>query len=204
MGTAAAPRTSDTSTSAWPWFPPGAGRSTARGFAACGTVPALICALAVTGFAGAAAAQEAQKLFIEGDIVRGNTAAGITGPVCVLANQFKRREKIVFRIRVRDGAGAPLDDKALKGIVVELSDGQTFAADYRARPPVSVRKTLGITEPLDYFWSAVWLIPEDYPTGTLGYKVTATDMQGNSQTWTPFKDPRSLPTVMAGDVEYTR
>jgi hypothetical protein len=165
---------------------------------------ALICALAVTGFAGSATAQETQRLFIEGDIVRGNTAAGITGPVCVLTNQFKRKEKVVFRIRVRDAAGAPLDDKALKGIVVELSDGQKFAADYRARPPVSVRKTLGITEPLDYFWSAVWLIPEDYPTGTLGYKVTATDTQGNSQTWTPFKDPRSLPTVLAGDVEYTR
>ena len=62
---------------------------------------------------------------------------------------------------VRDSAGAPLDDKALKGIVVELSDGQKFAADYRARPPVAVRKTFGLAEPLDYFWSAVWLIPED-------------------------------------------
>jgi hypothetical protein len=161
-------------------------------------------ALAVASLAGPSAAQDAQKLFIEGDIVRGNTPAGITGPVCVLANQFKRKEKIVFRIRVRDIAGAPLDDKTLKGIVVELSDGQKFAADYRARPPVSVRKTLGLSEPLDYFWSAVWLIPEDYPTGTLSYKVVATDMQGNTQSWTPFKDPRSLPTVMAGDVEYMR
>jgi hypothetical protein len=160
--------------------------------------------LVVASLAGPSAAQEAQKLFIEGDIVRGNTPAGITGPVCVLANQFKRKEKIVFRIRVRDVAGAPLDDKALKGIVVELSDGQKFAADYRARPPVSVRKTLGLSEPLDYFWSAVWLIPEDYPTGTLSYKVVATDMQGNTQSWTPFKDPRSLPAVMAGDVEYMR
>jgi hypothetical protein len=153
---------------------------------------------------GAAAAQEVQKLFIEGDIVRGNTPAGITGPVCVLTNQFKRKEKIVFRIRVRGVAGAPLDDKTLKGIVVEMSDGQKFAAEYRARPPVSVRKALGLTEPTDYFWSAIWLIPDDYPTGSLSYKVIATDMLGNSQTWTPFKDPRSLPMVMAGDVEYTR
>ena len=156
------------------------------------------------GLAGPVAAQEAQKLFIEGDIVRGNTPAGITGPVCVLTNQFKRKEKIVFRIRVRDIVGAPLDDKALKGIVVEMSDGQKFAAEYRARPPVSVRKALGLTEPTDYFWSAVWLIPEDYPTGSLSYKVVATDVQGTTQTWTPFKDPRSLPMVMAGDVEYTK
>jgi len=57
--------------------------------------------------------QEAQKLFIEGDIVRGNTPAGITGPVCVLANQFKRKENVVFRIRVRNVAGEPLDDKTI-------------------------------------------------------------------------------------------
>jgi hypothetical protein len=161
-------------------------------------------ALAVAGFGSPSAAQEASRLFIEGDIVRGNTPAGITGPVCVLTNQFKRKEKVVFRIRVRDIAGAPLDDKGLKGIVVELSDGQKFPADYRARPPLSVRKALGLTEPMDYFWSAAWLIPEDYPTGTLSYKVVATDTQGNTQSWTPFKDLRSLPMVMAGDVEYTK
>ena len=164
-------------------------------------------AVAVTLAASAAnlaAAQETQRLFIEGDIVRGNTPAGLTGPLCVLANQFKRKERVVFRIRVRDSAGEALDDKSLKGIVVELSDGQKFAADYRARPPVAIRKALGLSEPSDYFWSAAWLIPEDYPTGSLSYKVVATDMQGNTQIWTPFKDPRSLPLVMAGEVEYTK
>jgi hypothetical protein len=173
------------------------------------TSSAVALAVAATiGFANLAAAQEtqrpAQQLFIEGDIVRGNTPSGLTGPVCVLANQFKRKEKVVFRIRVRDIAGESLDDKSLKGIVVELSDGQKFAADYRARPPVAIRKALGISEPTDHFWSAVWLIPEDYPTGSLSYKVVATDMQGNTQSWTPFKDPRSLPLVMAGEVEYTK
>jgi hypothetical protein len=165
---------------------------------------AVTLALAVAGFADLSAAQEAQKLFIEGDIVRGNTPAGITGPVCVLANQFKRKENVVFRIRVRNGAGQPLDDKNLKGIMVELSDGQKFQASYRARPPANVRTAFGLSEPADYFWSAAWLIPQDYPTGSLSYRVVATDMQGNTQTWTPFKDPRSLPMVMAGDVEYAK
>jgi hypothetical protein len=160
--------------------------------------------MVAVGVGGVAAAQDKQRLFIEGDIVRGNTPMGLTGPLCVLANQFKRKEKVVFRIRVRDGAGEPLDDKSLKGIVVELSDGQTFSADFRARPPVAIRKALGLSEPLDYFWSAAWLIPEDYPTGSLSYKVVATDIEGNTQSWTPFKDPRSLPLVMAGEVEYTK
>ena len=168
------------------------------------TLSVVTVALAVAGFANLSAAQEAQKLFIEGDIVRGNTPAGITGPVCVLANQFKRKENVVFRIRVRSVAGEPLDDKSLKGIVVELSDGQKFPASYRARPPANVRTAFGLSEPLDYFWSAAWLIPQDYPTGSLSYRVVATDTQGNTQIWTPFKDPRSLPMVMPGDVEYIR
>jgi hypothetical protein len=160
--------------------------------------------LAVTGFANVSVAQEAQKLFIEGDIVRGNTPAGITGPVCVLANQFKRKENVVFRIRVRNVAGQPLDDKTIKAITVELSDGQKFQAAYRSRPPANVRAAFGLSEPTDYFWSAAWLIPADYPTGSLSYRVVATDAQGNTQSWAPFKDPRSLPMVMPGDVEYVK
>jgi hypothetical protein len=160
--------------------------------------------VAVLGFGQVSAAQEAQKMFIEGDIVRGNTPNGNTGPVCVLANQFKRRENVIFRIRVRNIAGQPLDDKNIKSIVVELSDGKRYPAQYRARPPVAVRAALGLTGPMDYFWSAAWLIPHDYPTGSLSYRVVATDMQGNTQEWTPFKDLRSLPMVMPGDVEYTK
>jgi len=165
---------------------------------------AIILSFAVLGLANVSAAQEPQKLFIEGDIVRGNTPAGITGPVCVLANQFKRKENVIFRIRVRNAAGEPLDDKNIKAIVVELSDGQKFQASYRPRPPANVRAAFGLSEPADYFWSAAWLIPQDYPTGSLSYRVAATDMQGNTQRWTPFKDPRSLPMVMSGDVEYRK
>jgi hypothetical protein len=167
-------------------------------------LPFIVLSLAIVGFPNVSAAQEPQKLFIEGDIVRGNTPAGITGPVCVLANQFKRKENVIFRIRVRNAAGEPLDDKNIKGIVVELSDGQKFQAAYRPRPPANVRAAFGLSEPADYFWSAAWLIPQDYPTGSLSYRVAATDMQGNTQSWTPFKDPRSLPMVMSGDVEYRK
>ena len=167
-------------------------------------LPLAIVGFANLGLANVAAAQEARKLFIEGDIVRGNTPSGNTGPVCVLANQFKRKENVVFRIRVLNTAGQALDDKGLKSLVVELSDGKTYAAEYRARPPVAVRTRLGLTGPIDYFWSAAWLIPQDYPTGSLSYRVVATDMQGNTQEWVPMKDLRSLPAVVPGDVEYTK
>jgi len=66
---------------------------------------------------------------------------------------------------------------------------------YGGRPPRS---------PMDYFWTAAWMIPEGYPTGTLGYKVTVTDMQGNSQLWEPLKENRGWPTVIPGTVTYVK
>jgi len=72
----------------------------------------------------AAQAQDIQKLFIEGDIVRGNTPLGATGPICVLTSQFKRGENVVFRIRVRNVQGKPLDTAGIKSIEVELADGR--------------------------------------------------------------------------------
>ena len=66
-----------------------------------------------------AQAQQAGPLFFEGDIVRG-AQQGAPGPFCVLNNQFKRLEKVVWRIRVLDQAGKSLDEKGLKGLVVEL------------------------------------------------------------------------------------
>src|SRR5438105_793865 len=45
------------------------------------TFSAVALSVAVLGFAAAAQAQEARKLFIEGDIVRGNTPLGATGPI---------------------------------------------------------------------------------------------------------------------------
>src|SRR5207237_5733944 len=99
------------------------------------TFSAIALAVAVLGFADMARAQQAQKLFLEGDIVRGNTALGATGPICVLNSQFKRKENVVFRIRVRNVAGQPLDEKSIKSIVVELTDGQKFNARYGGHPP---------------------------------------------------------------------
>src|SRR5437667_2412068 len=80
-------------------------------------------ALSVLGFANVAQAQQAGKLFFEGDIIRG-AQAGAPGPFCVLNSQFKRLEKVVFRFRILDATGKPLDDKGLKTLVVQLPDGQ--------------------------------------------------------------------------------
>jgi len=159
------------------------------------TFAAIALSVAVLGFAGPAQAQQPQKLFIDGDIVRGNTAMGATGPICVLNSQFKRGENVVFRMRVRTVNGELLDEKGIKSITVELTDGRKLNARYGGHPPRT---------PTDFFWTAAWMIPEGFPTGTLGYKVTATDMHGNSQTWEPMREYRSWVVIIPGTVEYVR
>jgi hypothetical protein len=113
----------------------------------------------------------------------------------VLSNQFKRLEKVVWRIRVLDAAGQSLDDKGLKSVVVELPDGQKLDAKFDRHPPPAQGPAL------DHFWTAVWTIPTSYPSGSLGYKVVATGSDGQSQAWEPFKSKPSQLTVVDGEIE---
>ena len=145
---------------------------------------------AIGGSAAPASAQQAGKLFFEGDLVKG-PQPNQAGPFCVLQSQFKRKEQVAWRVRVLDADGKPVDDKGLKSLVIELTNGKTVELKHKGHPP---RVT-----PTDFFWSGSWVIGEDQPTGTFNYKVIATDMQGKTQTWEPFKVATSWLTVVAGD-----
>jgi hypothetical protein len=146
-------------------------------------------AVAALGFAQGAHAQAA-KLFISSDLERGNQAGA--PPACVLNNVFLHGEKVVWRTRVLDANGKPLDDKGLKSVVIELADGKKINAAFGGHPPRA---------PTDQLWAAAWIIPADYPTGTFNYKVTATDNEGNTATWEPFKVATSQLKVEAGAIE---
>ena len=159
-----------------------------------GVVSALALSIVSLGSAPAAYAQAARKLFFEGDLVRG-VQQGAPGPFCVLASQFKRLERVIWRIRVLDQTGQSLDDKGLKSLVVELADGQKLPARYGPHPPPAQGPAT------DYFWTAAWNIPTTYPSGTFAYKVVATDPDGTAHTWEPFKRTPSQLTVVAGDIE---
>jgi hypothetical protein len=144
--------------------------------------------------ATAASAQD-KRLFFEGDMVRSNQP-GQAGPFCVLASQFKRKEAVAWRIRVLDSSGQQMGDKELKSVVVELSDGQKLTTKFGPHPPRGTAT--------DHFWSVQWIVPADYPTGSLVYKVVATDTQGRSQTCEPFKRGPTQLTVVAGDPDPAR
>jgi hypothetical protein len=145
-------------------------------------------ALAVLAPVSGAQAQQARKLFFEGDIVR-HTMPGQPGPFCVLANQFKRREAVAFRIRVLQPSGDLADDRVLRSVVVELGNGQRIPAHFgpHSEPPT------------DYFWSLHWVIPADHPTGSIGYKVVATMNDGAMVEWRPFNRATTQLMVVAGE-----
>jgi hypothetical protein len=150
-------------------------------------------ALGVLGFANGAQAQgAAAKVFFEGDMIRG-AQAGAPGPFCVLNNQFKHLEKVVFRFRIQDASGKVLDKDGLKALTVELPDGQKVNATYGQHPARG--------DASDYFWTAAWVIPANYPDGTFAYKATVTDASGASHTWEPFKVKPSQLQVVAGAIE---
>lgn len=157
-------------------------------------VAALALSIVSLEMSPAAHAQAARKLFFEGDLVRG-AQPGAPGPFCVLSNQFKRLEKVTWRLRVLDQTGQSLDDKGLKSLVVELPDGQKLAATYGPHPPAAQGPAT------DFFWTAIWIIPTSYPSGTFAYKVVATGLDGNAQTWEPFKRAPSQLTIVAGEIE---
>jgi hypothetical protein len=148
--------------------------------------------LSLTGLTSTAQAQG--RLFFEGDLVRG-AQPGAPGPFCVLSNQFKRLEKVVWRVRVLDQAGTSLDGKGLKSLWVHLPDGTKLEGRFAPHPPPHIGKAE------DHFWTSVWIVPDNYPSGSFVYKVVATDLQGGTHTWEPFKSRSSQLTVVAGAIE---
>ncbi len=128
-------------------------------------------------------------LIVAGDTVRAHIPSDF-GPLCVLSTQFARGEGITWRLRVWDpetGMHLPADSSELietqpdadalaamvEGltVTVHLSDGQTFPARFAGHGGEGDIKG-------DYFWTAFWAIPVDYPTGTLEDWVTVEWKEG--------------------------
>jgi len=158
--------------------------------------PALMAlAVAIVGISGGADAQvrttPAGKLFFEGDTVKHNIM-GQLGPFCVLQSRFTRGEAVAWRVRVLQPDGNSADDTVLRSLEVELGNGQLIPLTFgpHGMPPAAMS---------DYFWAESFVIPADFPTGSMGYKVHATMMDGSVVTWEPFTRPNSQLWVMEGE-----
>jgi len=105
---------------------------------------------------------------------------------CVQASRFAHNEQVVWRVKVFDGAtGEALDDTALTSVQVTLPD-QSFDLHYGGHPG---------SDPVDFFWTTSWTVPEGYPSGSLDYSIVATAADGRTATWEQFKVTAALLTI---------
>ena len=99
------------------------------------------------------------------------------GAVCVQKNRFAKNEEIVWRVRVLDPVtGAAMDDQAISSLVLRLPD-QELPLHYAPHPR---------DNPLDYFWTTAFDVPETYPSGLLAYTIVATANDGRTGTYNQF------------------
>ena len=50
----------------------------------------------------------------------------------------------------------------------------------------------------DYFWAESWTVPQNYPTGSLGYNVIVTMQDDSVVTWEPFTRPATQLAIIEG------
>lgn len=155
---------------------------------------ALLIALTMMGSVLASAQTEENDLplIVHADTVRGNLnllAEDMVANLCVQRSRFNLGEHIVWRIRVYDPQLATaMDNIALDSVQVLFDDGQLFEARYAGH---------GAEGAKDFFWTTSWVIPEDYPTGSLGHQVIAKAQDGRTGEFVPFNVSYSLLTIVA-------
>lgn len=110
-------------------------------------------------------------LLVTGDFVQGHENAP-EGQTCVANNRYLPGQQIVWRLKVVDPeTGQLMDDQALESVTVTLVDGQVFEAKYGGHPH---------SDPVDFYWTTSWSIPEDYPSGIVDFTVSAKASDGRT------------------------
>lgn len=146
----------------------------------------------------AAATQAPQKatfLILQGDTVRspvGLTDEEKTFLSCVQQSRFPQGSRIVWRFRALNPlTNTALDDKAVKEFTITLPDGKTAAFKYGGHGGPDK------DHPAEYFWTAGFTIPADYPTGLFNYQIKVTSVEGAVGSFDQFKVPAAQLMVVA-------
>ncbi|MFB6137104.1 MAG: hypothetical protein ABEJ42_02020 [Halobacteriaceae archaeon] len=104
------------------------------------------------------------------DIVRGNIE-GVDQQAMVgaLASRFRPGQKVVWRIAVVDGeTGEEVSPATVDDVSVVVEGETTIEAKYGVQP---LESELAEYRESDRFYSASWIIPDDYPSGAVSYSI---------------------------------
>lgn len=137
------------------------------------------------------AAPVGQFLFLDADTVLGPTnltAEERPLKTCVQWSRFAHNEDVVWRVKVFDPlTGEPMDDTMLASVTVVMPD-QELDLHYGPHPR---------DNPLGFFWTTSWVVPEGYPDGVINYTIEATANDGRTGTWEQFEVAAANLTVTA-------
>ncbi|MDH4334794.1 MAG: hypothetical protein OEW24_05980 [Chloroflexota bacterium] len=132
-----------------------------------------------------------QFLFLDVDVVLGPT--NLTdeekpAKSCVQWSRFAHNEQVVWRVKVLDPlTGEAMDDTMVTTLQVVMAD-QTLDLHYGPHPR---------DNPLGFFWTTSWVVPEGYPEGVINYTVEATANDGRTGSWEQFEVAAANLTVTA-------
>lgn len=159
------------------------------------SVGVLLAALTAMGPfpASAEEAGEEVPLILVADTVLGFVGipeAEIPQKVCILSSRFNPGQQIVWRVRVYDPkTGQAMDQATVDLVEVILPGDEVLKAHYGPHPPPPQDAT-------DFFWSTSWVIPQEYPTGSLSYTIRAKSKDGRTGEFAQFNVAPSLLIIL--------
>lgn len=123
--------------------------------------------------------EQNRPIVVYGDIVNSHE---VEDAICVVNSRFEQGWRIVFRASVNDAETKELIEDA--DVKVVLGTGDEFDMELI---PNGQEATM--------LYSFAWDIPEDFPTGTLDYKIVA-NVNGKEYTYEPFDVSLSKMTII--------
>lgn len=109
---------------------------------------------------------------------------------CVRSSQFRRGEKITFRVSAFDAKTLkPLTDKQVKYMYVKIPGLPN-------QGPFTYGKHGADINTAPWFWTLGWVIPDDYPLGTMDFQVVVKSKTGAFGYFKQIPVPTSLLTVL--------
>lgn len=133
------------------------------------------------------------KLILWGDIASFDNPPTLPTH-CILLSQFKRGQRVGFRMTAIDGGTGETENTAVLTVHLKYM-GRTIDVPMRWRGVGAAPAREYPRQPSE-MWTGVWVVPMDAAPGVLSYTVTGTDRFGRTGSFSPFINTVSQLTIV--------